>query len=51
MSRRYYIDLWMGVVNNTLGQVGIIRQFVSTNVAWVQLTQSAGSAIESFETT
>lgn len=31
------VDLVAGVVNNTLGQVGIIRQFVSANKAWVQL--------------
>ncbi len=36
-----YVDIASGVVNTvTNGLVGIIRQFVSTNKAWVQMVQS-----------
>ena len=35
-----YVDISSGIASSTtLGMVGIIRQFVSTNVAWVQMTQ------------
>lgn len=33
------VDISTGILNTTGGFVGIIREFVSTNVAWVQLTQ------------
>lgn len=35
------VDLAAGVTNTTGGFVGIIRQFVSANKAWVQLCQSS----------
>lgn len=34
-----YVDISTGITNTTGGFVGIIRQFVSANKAWVQLTQ------------
>ena len=33
------VDIASGIVNTTNGFVGIIREFVSTNSAWVQMTQ------------
>lgn len=36
-----YVDLSTGITNTTGGFVGIIRQFVSANKAWVQLCQSS----------
>lgn len=35
-----YVDISSGIASSTtLGLVGIIREFVSTNVAWVQMVQ------------
>lgn len=34
-----YVDIASGIVNTTNGFVGIIREFVSTNSAYVQMTQ------------
>lgn len=33
------VDISSGILNTTGGLVGIIRQFVSTNKAWVQMVQ------------
>lgn len=33
------VDIASGITNTTGGFVGIIRQFVSANVAWIQMTQ------------
>ena len=33
------VDISSGISNTTGGFVGIIRQFVSANLAWIQLTQ------------
>lgn len=33
------VDIASGILNTTGGFVGIIREFISTNLAWVQLTQ------------
>ena len=33
------VDIASGILNTTGGLVGIIRQFVSTNKAWVQMVQ------------
>ena len=35
------VDIASGITNTTGGYVGIIRQFISGNLAWVQLCQSA----------
>lgn len=32
------VDLVAGVVNNTLGLVGVIKKYISANQAWVKLT-------------
>jgi len=32
------VDVASGITNTTGGQVGVIRQFISANKAWVQLT-------------
>lgn len=34
-----YVDISTGITNTTGGLVGIIRQFVSSNKAWVQMVQ------------
>jgi hypothetical protein len=33
------VDIASGILNTTGGLVGIIRQFISTNKAWVQMVQ------------
>lgn len=33
------VDISSGISNTTGGLVGIIRQFISANLAWIQLTQ------------
>lgn len=33
-----YVDIASGIVNTTNGFVGVIREYVSANSAWVQLT-------------